>query len=154
MAKRREEVGVRVGSTQVGAGAPIVIQSMTNTDTADVDATCQQVCELAEAGSELVRIPVNRAEAAAGVPEIKRRLEDAGCPAPLIGDFHYNGHLLLAQFPECAAALDKFRINPGNVGLGERRDDNFTTICGIAAELEKPIRIGVNGGSLNQDLVA
>jgi (E)-4-hydroxy-3-methylbut-2-enyl-diphosphate synthase len=126
---------------------------MTNTDTADIDSTYQQCLELAEAGSELVRITVNTAEAAAAVPEIKRRLDDAGCLVPLIGDFHYNGHVLLVQFPECAAALDKFRINPGNVGHGERRDDNFATICGIAVELDTPVRIGVNGGSLNQDLV-
>ncbi len=153
MAKRHRTVGVRVGSIQVGAGAPVVVQSMTNTDTADIDSTYQQVRELAEAGSELVRITVNTAEAAAAVPEIKRRLEDVGCLAPLIGDFHYNGHVLLAQFPECAVALDKFRINPGNVGHGDRRDDNFATICGIAVELDTPVRIGVNGGSLNQDLV-
>ena len=153
MAKRHTTVGVTVGSIQVGAGAPIVVQSMTNTDTADIDSTYQQVLELAEAGSELVRITVNTAAAAAAVPEVKRRLEDAGHLVPLIGDFHYNGHVLLAQFPDCAAALDKFRINPGNVGHGERRDDNFATICRIAAELDTPIRIGVNGGSLNQDLV-
>ena len=153
MAKRHKTVGVTVGSIQVGAGAPIVVQSMTNTDTADIDSTYQQVLELAEAGSELVRITVNTAAAAAAVPEVKRRLEDAGRLVPLIGDFHYNGHVLLAQFPDCAAALDKFRINPGNVGHGERRDDNFATICRIAAELDTPIRIGVNGGSLNQDLV-
>jgi (E)-4-hydroxy-3-methylbut-2-enyl-diphosphate synthase len=126
---------------------------MTNTDTADIDSTYHQALELAEAGSELVRITVNTAAAAAAVPEVKRRLEDAGHLVPLIGDFHYNGHVLLAQFPDCAAALDKFRINPGNVGHGERRDDNFATICRIAAELDTPIRIGVNGGSLNQDLV-
>jgi len=153
LAKRHKTVGVTVGSIQVGAGAPIVVQSMTNTDTADIDSTYQQVLELAEAGSELVRITVNTAAAAAAVPEVKRRLEDAGRLVPLIGDFHYNGHVLLAQFPDCAAALDKFRINPGNVGHGERRDDNFATICRIAAELDTPIRIGVNGGSLNQDLV-
>lgn len=153
MAKRQKQVGVRVGPIQVGAGAPIVVQSMTNTDTADIDSTCRQVRELAEAGSELVRITVNSAAAAAAVPEIKRRLEDAACLVPLIGDFHYNGHVLLTQFPDCAAALDKFRINPGNVGLGDRRDDNFATICRIAVELDTPVRIGVNGGSLNQDLV-
>jgi (E)-4-hydroxy-3-methylbut-2-enyl-diphosphate synthase len=150
---RHRTVGVSVGSIQVGAGAPIVVQSMTNTDTADIDSTFQQCLELAEAGSELVRITVNTAEAAVAVPEIRRRLDDAGCHVPLIGDFHYNGHVLLAQFSECAAALDKFRINPGNVGHGERRDDNFATICRIAAELDTPVRIGVNGGSLNQELV-
>jgi len=150
---RHRTIGVSVGSIQVGAAAPIVVQSMTNTDTADSDSTFQQCLELAEAGSELVRITVNTAQAAAAVPEIKRRLDDAGCPVPLIGDFHYNGHVLLTEFPECAAALDKFRINPGNVGYGERRDDNFATICHLAAELDTPVRIGVNGGSLNQELV-
>ena len=153
MANRNPTVGVRVGSIQVGAGAPIVVQSMTNTDTADIESTSRQCGELAEAGSELVRITVDTSAAAAAVPEIKRRLEDAGRPVPLIGDFHYNGHVLLTKFPECAAALDKFRINPGNVGHGERRDDNFAAICTVAVELDKPVRIGVNGGSLNQDLV-
>jgi len=153
LANRNQTVGVSVGSIQIGAGAPVVVQSMTATDTADIDSTFQQCLELAEAGSELVRITVNTAAAAAAVPEIKQRLEDAGCVTPLIGDFHYNGHVLLTQFPRCAAALDKFRINPGNVGHGERRDDNFATICRIAVELDKPVRIGVNGGSLNQELV-
>lgn len=150
---RHRTLGVRVGSIQVGAAAPIVVQSMTNTDTADIESTFQQCRELAEAGSELVRITVNTLEAAAAVPQIKRRLEDVGCLVPLIGDFHYNGHLLLAQFPDCAAALDKFRINPGNVGHGARRDENFAAICRIAVDLDRPVRIGVNGGSLNQDLV-
>jgi (E)-4-hydroxy-3-methylbut-2-enyl-diphosphate synthase len=126
---------------------------MTNTDTADIESTVQQCRELAEAGSELVRITVNTPEAAAAVAEIKHCLEDAGCCVPLVGDFHYNGHVLLAQFPDCAAALDKFRINPGNVGHGERRDENFAAICRIAVDLDTPVRIGVNGGSLNQDLV-
>src|ERR671935_2088384 len=146
-------VGVRVGSIQVGGGAPIVVQSMTMTDTADAAATAQQCIELAEAGSEMVRVTVNVPEAAAAVPEIKRRMLDAGCQAPLIGDFHYNGHLLLTKFPECARALDKYRINPGNVGTGKRRDEQFATICKVAVDNAKPVRIGVNGGSLNQELV-
>jgi (E)-4-hydroxy-3-methylbut-2-enyl-diphosphate synthase len=142
-----------VGPVQVGGGAPIVIQSMTMTDTADVVATAQQCVELAEAGSELVRVTVNTPEAAAAVPEIKQRMIDAGCHAPLIGDFHYNGHLLLTRFPGAATALDKYRINPGNVGTGKRRDEQFTTICQVARDNGKPVRIGVNGGSLNQELV-
>jgi (E)-4-hydroxy-3-methylbut-2-enyl-diphosphate synthase len=126
---------------------------MTNTDTPDVDSTARQCIELARAGSELVRITVNIPEAAAVVPAIKQRLLDAGVTAPLIGDFHYNGHLLLTRYPGCAAALDKYRINPGNVGTGKRRDEQFTTICQVAADNGKPVRIGVNGGSLNQELV-
>jgi (E)-4-hydroxy-3-methylbut-2-enyl-diphosphate synthase len=145
--------GVRVGNVQVGGGAPVVVQSMTMTDTADAAATARQCVELAEAGSEMVRVTVNVPEAAAAVPEIKQRMLDAGCTAPLIGDFHYNGHLLLTQFPSCASALDKYRINPGNVGTGVRRDERFSTICRVAIEHGKPVRIGVNGGSLNQDLV-
>ena len=146
-------VGVNVGGIQVGGGAPIVVQSMTMTDTADARATAQQCIELAEAGSELVRVTVNLPAAAAAVPEIKQRMLDAGCTAPLIGDFHYNGHLLLAQYPACAAALDKYRINPGNVGTGKRRDEQFATICKVAVDHATPVRIGVNGGSLNQELV-
>jgi (E)-4-hydroxy-3-methylbut-2-enyl-diphosphate synthase len=146
-------VGVKVGGVQVGGGAPIVVQSMTMTDTADVRATAAQCVELAQAGSEMVRVTVNVPDAAAAVPEIKQRMLDAGCAAPLIGDFHYNGHLLLAKFPACAAALDKYRINPGNVGTGRRRDEQFATICRIADDHGKPVRIGVNGGSLNQELV-
>src|SRR4029453_4427195 len=118
-------VGVRVGRVQVGGGAPVAVQSMTMTDTADAEATARQCIELAEAGAELVRVTVHVPEAAAAVPEIKRRMLDAGCPAPLIGDFHYNGHLLLTRYPECARALDKYRINPGNVGTGKRRDEQF-----------------------------
>ena len=137
----------------MGGGAPIVVQSMTMTDTADAASTAQQCVELAEAGSEMVRVTVNLPEAAAAVPEIRRRMRDAGCAAPLIGDFHYNGHLLLTRFPECAAALDKYRINPGNVGTGKRRDEQFSTICAVARDHGKPVRIGVNGGSLNQELV-
>src|SRR6476646_9518891 len=146
-------IGVKVGNVQVGGGAPIVVQSMTMTDTADAKATAVQAIELAEAGSELVRVTVNLPEAAAAVPEIKQRMRDAGCDAPLIGDFHYNGHLLLTRFPDCARALDKYRINPGNVGTGRRRDEQFVTICKVAVENSKPVRIGVNGGSLNQELV-
>src|SRR5205085_8666695 len=149
-------VGVKVGShkvVQVGGGAPIVVQSMTMTDTADARGTAQQCIELAEAGSEMVRVTVNLPEAAAAVPEIKQRMLDAGVTAPLIGDFHYNGHILLTKFPDCAKSLDKYRINPGNVGTGHRCDEQFTTICKVAAEHGKPVRIGVNGGSLNQDLV-
>src|SRR5258707_8450422 len=150
---RRKTHGVNVGHVRVGGGAPIVVQSMTNTDTADVEATFKQTVELAEAGSEIVRWTVNVPEAAAAVPEIKKRLLDAGCNAPIIGDFHYNGHVLLTRFPECAKALDKYRINPGNVGAGRRRDEQFSTICKVARDNGKPVRIGVNGGSLNQELV-
>jgi len=146
-------VGVKVGRVQVGGGAPIVVQSMTMTDTADAASTATQCIELAEAGSELVRVTVNNNDAAAAVPEIKQRMLDAGCTAPLIGDFHYNGHLLLTKFPRCAEALDKYRINPGNVGTGKRRDEQFSTICQVAVTHGKPVRIGVNGGSLNQELV-
>src|SRR5881409_2492133 len=146
-------VGVRVGNVQVGGGAPIVVQSMTMTDTADAAATARQCIELAAAGSDLVRVTVNLPEAAAAVPEIKQRMLDAGCDAPLIGDFHYNGHLLLTKYPQCAQALDKYRINPGNVGTGKRRDEQFATICKVAVDNAKPVRIGVNGGSLNQELV-
>src|SRR5919197_831266 len=146
-------VGVKVGRVQVGGGAPIVVQSMTMTDTADARATAQQCIELAEAGSEMVRVTVNVPEAAAAVPEIKQRMVDAGCEAPLIGDFHYNGHLLLTRYPACARALDKYRINPGNVGTGRRRDEQFATICRVAVDNGRPVRIGVNGGSLNQELV-
>src|SRR5271163_682029 len=150
---RRKTHGVRVGHVMVGGGAPIVVQSMTNTDTADVATTFKQTVELAEAGSEIVRWTVNVPESAAAVPEIKKRLLDAGCNVPIIGDFHYNGHVLLKKYPECAAALDKYRINPGNVGAGQRRDEQFSTICKVAVDHGKPVRIGVNGGSLNQELV-
>lgn len=146
-------VEVRVGNVLIGNGAPIAVQSMTLTDTANANDTATQCIELVNAGSELVRVTVNSPEAAKAVPEIKQRLLDAGCTAPLIGDFHYNGHLLLTQFPECAAALDKYRVNPGNVGTGRRRDAQFVTICAVAKDQGKPIRIGVNGGSLNQELV-
>ncbi len=151
--KRHTTVGVRVGPVQVGGGAPVVVQSMSNTDTVDAPGTARQCIELAKAGSEMVRITVNIPEAAAAVPEIKKRMLDAGVEAPLIGDFHYNGHVLLTKYPECARALDKYRINPGNVGKGVRRDEQFATICHIARDNAKPVRIGVNGGSLNQELV-
>ncbi len=151
--KRHTTVGVKVGPVQVGGGAPVVVQSMSNTDTVDVLGTARQCIELAKAGSEMVRITVNIPEAAAAVLEIKRRMLDAGVQAPLIGDFHYNGHVLLTKYPDCARALDKYRINPGNVGKGARRDEQFATICHIARDNAKPVRIGVNGGSLNQELV-
>src|SRR5579872_5276909 len=153
ISKRHKTYGVKVGKVQVGGGAPIVVQSMTNTDTADPASTAQQCVELAQAGSEMVRITVNIPEAAAAVPEIKKRLHDAGCDVPIIGDFHYNGHVLLTKYPECARVLDKYRINPGNVGHGQRRDEQFSTICKVARDNSKPVRIGVNGGSLNQELV-
>ena len=153
MANRRDSVGVKIGSVQVGGGAPVVVQSMTSTDTADAAGTAKQCLELAQAGSELVRVTVNVPEAAAAVPEIRKRLDDAGCGVPLIGDFHYNGHLLLAQHPDCARVLDKYRINPGNVGHGAKRDEQFATICKLARDNGKAVRIGVNGGSLNQELV-
>jgi (E)-4-hydroxy-3-methylbut-2-enyl-diphosphate synthase len=151
--KFHRTVGVKVGAVQVGGGAPVVVQSMTMTDTADAAATARQSIELAEAGSEMVRVTVNVPEAAEAVPEIKQRMLDAGVTAPLIGDFHYNGHLLLTRYPTCAEALDKYRINPGNVGTGRRRDEQFATICKVARDNGKPVRIGVNGGSLNQELV-
>jgi len=151
--KLHRTVGVKVGHVQVGGGAPVVVQSMTMTDTADARATAEQCIELAGAGSELVRVTVNLPDAAAAVPEIKQRMLDAGCAAPLIGDFHYNGHILLTKHPGCARALDKYRINPGNVGTGRRRDEQFATICKVAVDNGKPVRIGVNAGSLNQDLV-
>src|ERR1043165_7691187 len=153
LVKLHRTVGVKVGRCQVGGGAPVVVQSMTMTDTADAAATARQCIELAEAGSEMVRVTVNLPEAAMAVPEIKQRMLDAGCEAPLIGDFHYNGHLLLTRYPDCARALDKYRINPGNVGTGRRRDEQFATICSVTVDHNKPVRIGVNGGSLNQELV-
>ena len=151
--KLRRTATVRVGNVTVGGGSPIVVQSMTMTDTADAKATATQCVQLAEAGSDMVRITVNQDEAAKAVPEIKKRMRDSGCNIPLIGDFHYNGHLLLTRYPETAQALDKYRINPGNVGAGNRRDEQFQTICNIAQTHGTPVRIGVNGGSLNQDLV-
>jgi len=153
-AVRRETPAVRVGHVPIGSAHPIVVQSMTNTDTADARATAQQVAELARAGSELVRITVNTLEAARAVPEIQRRLDMMSCDVPLIGDFHYNGHQLLQQAPDCAAILAKYRINPGNVGFGRKRDEQFATIIGLAREYDKPVRIGVNWGSLDAALLA
>jgi (E)-4-hydroxy-3-methylbut-2-enyl-diphosphate synthase len=153
VALRRETRQVRIAGTAVGGGAPVVVQSMTNTDTADVQATARQVRELAEAGSEFVRVTVNTSEAAAAVPEIRNVLEREGCPVPLIGDFHFNGHKLLTQYPECAQVLDKYRINPGNVGRGSKRDDQFATMIETACRYGKPVRIGVNWGSLDPDLL-
>ncbi|HEY7903504.1 MAG TPA: flavodoxin-dependent (E)-4-hydroxy-3-methylbut-2-enyl-diphosphate synthase [Casimicrobiaceae bacterium] len=143
-----------VGGVQIGGGAPIVVQSMTNTDTANVAATVAQVKALADAGSELVRIAVNTAEAAAAVPTIRSKLDALNCRVPLIGDFHFNGHKLLSNFPECAQALAKYRINPGNVGKGSRHDPQFAVMIERAIDYGKPVRIGVNWGSLDQDLLA
>jgi len=150
---RRKTYAVQVGHVRVGGGAPIVVQSMTNTDTADVAGTFQQTVELAEAGSEIVRWTVNVPEAAAAVPEIKKRLLDAGCNAPIIGDFHYNGHVLLTKYPECARDLAKYRINPGNASIGRTGDSNFRTMIEVAVKYQKPVRIGVNWGSLDQVLL-
>ena len=149
---RRHTLTTLVGSVPVGSAHPIVVQSMTNTDTADPKGTAEQVAALARAGSQLVRITVNNEDAAAAVPEIRTRLAGLGVDVPLVGDFHYNGHLLLTRFPDCARALDKYRINPGNVG-SKRRDENFRTIVQVAVDNGKPVRIGVNWGSLDQDLL-
>ena len=150
---RRPSVTCLVGDVPVGGRHPIVVQSMTNTETADAAATAAQVRDLAAAGSELVRITVNTREAAAAVPEIRTRLDDLGVRAPIVGDFHYNGHTLLTEFPACAAALDKYRINPGNVGVGEKHDDNFRRMIEVAVAHAKPVRIGVNWGSLDRALL-
>ena len=152
-AARRSTVAVRIGSVTVGGGAPVAVQSMTNTDTADVEATARQVRELAEAGSEIVRITVNNGEAAAAVPHIRDRLRASGCDVPLVGDFHFNGHKLLAAHAAAASALDKYRINPGNVGRGSKRDPQFAAMVETACRNRKPVRIGVNWGSLDQDLL-
>ena len=151
---RRDTPTVVVGGVSIGGGHPVVVQSMTNTDTADVKGTAQQVAELWRAGSELVRITVNTLEAAQAVPEIRRRLDRMACSVPLVGDFHYNGHTLLQQVPECAEVLAKYRINPGNVGFGRKRDEQFATIIELAVRYGKPVRIGVNWGSLDQELLA
>lgn len=150
---RRRSIPVNVGGIWVGGNNPIAVQSMTNTDTADIGATVKQVEALALAGSELVRVTVNTHEAARAVPEIVARLRDRHITAPIIGDFHYNGHILLRAYPDCARALDKYRINPGNVGMGRQHDDNFRAIIEIANDHAKPVRIGVNWGSLDQSLV-
>jgi (E)-4-hydroxy-3-methylbut-2-enyl-diphosphate synthase len=151
--KRRKTVSVAIGGVRVGGDLPVVVQSMTNTDTADVGATVRQISELARAGSELVRVTVNNEAAAEAVPQIVGKLQAAGVAVPVIGDFHYNGHLLLKKFPACARALAKYRINPGNVSIGRKDDDNFRTMIEIAVENQKPVRIGVNWGSLDQQLL-
>ncbi len=151
---RHQTVPVQVGSVTIGGGAPVVVQSMTDTDTANVEATIQQVYDLHEAGSELVRITVNNEAAAQAVPLIRKGLAARGCHVPLIGDFHYNGHRLLNDYPECAEVLDKYRINPGNVGYGQKRDLQFASMIAVAVKHNKPVRIGVNWGSLDQDLLA
>jgi (E)-4-hydroxy-3-methylbut-2-enyl-diphosphate synthase len=153
-ATRRKSIATMVGDKQIGGGAPILVQSMTNTPTEDVLATANQVAELAEAGSEIVRITVNTKEAAKAVPKIVEELARRLIKVPLVGDFHYNGHLLLHEYPDCAQALAKYRINPGNVGRGERHDDNFQRMIDAALKWQKPVRIGVNWGSLDQDLLA
>jgi (E)-4-hydroxy-3-methylbut-2-enyl-diphosphate synthase len=155
MAERHKTHAVKVGPVTVGGDAPIVIQSMTNTDTADIIKTARQCIDLAAAGSEMVRVTVNVPEAAAAVPEIKGRMRDAGCYAPLIGDFHYNGHVLLTKYPECAKKLDKYRINPGNVGAGKRRDEQFSTICNIARDNGKPVQENTdrNLGKTSEEII-
>ena len=152
MFQRKKTIEVMVGNIGVGGSNPVRVQSMTNTDTADVDLTIKQIKELIEAGSELVRFTVQNDEMAQAVPEIKKRLLDEGIDTPMIGDFHFNGHALLTQYPKCAEALDKLRINPGNVGRGEKHDPNFETFIKVAVDYDKPVRIGVNWGSLDQDL--
>ncbi len=154
ISNRRSSVGVKVGSVQIGGGAPVVVQSMTNTDTVNEISTTEQVAQLARAGSELVRITVNSVEAAKAVPGIRARLDDLGCHVPLVGDFHFNGHKLLTSYPDCAKSLAKFRINPGNVGKGKKRDEQFSTLIETACKYDKPVRIGVNWGSLDQEMLA
>ena len=150
---RRNAVNVNVGGVRIGSSAPVVVQSMTNTDTADVESTVQQVAALARAGSELVRITVNNDDAAKAVPYIVEGLQKKGWTTPIVGDFHYNGHLLLRKYPDCAKALSKYRINPGNVSIGQKHDDNFRTMVECAVDNQKPVRIGVNWGSLDQALL-
>ncbi|MGL4611247.1 MAG: flavodoxin-dependent (E)-4-hydroxy-3-methylbut-2-enyl-diphosphate synthase [Trueperaceae bacterium] len=150
---RRKTVTSWIGNVPVGSDHPVMVQSMTNTDTADAKGTAEQTAQLAKAGSEVVRITVNNKEAAKAVPEIKQRIAAMGYPVPLVGDFHFNGHILLREFPEAAAALDKYRINPGNVGAGKQHDKNFLTMIDVAKEYNKPVRIGVNWGSLDQQLL-
>src|SRR5690606_4142390 len=151
--QRRSSIQVKVGNVLVGGGAPIVVQSMTNTDTADIKETVDQILQLHDAGSEIVRITVNNKEAAAAVPYIVEQVNKRGAEVPIVGDFHYNGHVLLTQYPDCAAALAKYRINPGNTGT-KARDENFCTIVEQAVRYDKPVRIGVNWGSLDQQLLA
>ncbi len=154
MSPRRQTVTANVGGVLIGSAHPIVVQSMTNTDTANAEATAIQVAQLARAGSELVRVTVNTREAAAAVPELIARLEEVGLNVPIVGDFHYNGHILLREFPETARLLAKYRINPGNVGAGQHHDANFATMIEVAREFDKPVRIGVNWGSLDQQVLA
>src|ERR1700738_3687036 len=151
--QRRQSVTVKVGNVRVGSSAPVVVQSMTNTDTADVQGTIQQVAALATAGSELVRVTVNNDAAAVAVPAIVEGLAKLGIDVPIVGDFHYNGHLLLKKYPECARALAKYRINPGNVNIGKKHDDNFRTMIEAAIYYDRPVRIGVNWGSLDSILL-
>jgi (E)-4-hydroxy-3-methylbut-2-enyl-diphosphate synthase len=153
VAARRQSVGVTIGQVKVGGGAPVVVQSMTNTDTSDVDGTARQVAELAKAGSELVRITVDREASAEAVPAIRDQLDRMGVNVPLVGDFHYNGHTLLSQYPACAEALGKYRINPGNVGFKAKKDRNYAQMIETAIRFNKPVRIGVNWGSLDQELL-
>src|SRR3979411_998229 len=151
--KRRKTVTATIGQVRVGSDVPVVVQSMTNTDTADVPSTVQQVAALARAGSELVRVTVNNDEAAAAVPRIVEQLDKQGVRVPIIGDFHYNGHVLLTKYPECARDLAKYRINPGNASIGRTGDSNFRTMIEVAVKYQKPVRIGVNWGSLDQTLL-
>ncbi|HEV8492390.1 MAG TPA: flavodoxin-dependent (E)-4-hydroxy-3-methylbut-2-enyl-diphosphate synthase, partial [Candidatus Angelobacter sp.] len=151
--QRRKSVTAKIGNVRVGSDAPVVVQSMTNTDTADVQSTVQQVAQLARAGSELVRVTVNNDAAAQAVPAIVEELEKQNIHVPIIGDFHYNGHLLLTKYPGCAQALAKYRINPGNVSVGRKNDDNFRAMIEVAVKNDKPVRIGVNWGSLDQQLL-
>ncbi|MFT2719282.1 flavodoxin-dependent (E)-4-hydroxy-3-methylbut-2-enyl-diphosphate synthase [Deinococcus sp. A31D244] len=151
---RRQTVSVNVGGVMVGSAHPVVVQSMTNTDTANAEATAIQIAQLARAGSEIVRVTVNTREAAAAIPDIVARLQEVGIEVPIVGDFHYNGHILLREFPETARLLAKYRINPGNVGAGQHHDANFATMIEVAKEFDKPVRIGVNWGSLDQQVLA
>ncbi|WP_343760676.1 flavodoxin-dependent (E)-4-hydroxy-3-methylbut-2-enyl-diphosphate synthase [Deinococcus depolymerans] len=152
--KRRQTVSVNVGGVMVGSAHPVVVQSMTNTDTANAEATAIQIAQLVRAGSEIVRVTVNTREAAAAIPDIVARLKEVGIEVPIVGDFHYNGHILLREFPETARLLAKYRINPGNVGAGQHHDANFATMIEVAREFDKPVRIGVNWGSLDQQVLA
>src|ERR1700750_2880635 len=151
--QRRKSVTVPIGEVRVGSSAPVVVQSMTNTDTADIPGTVQQVAALARAGSELVRVTVNNDDAAKAVPHVVEQLDKQGIRVPIIGDFHYNGHVLLTKYPECARDLAKYRINPGNASIGRTGDSNFRTMIEVAVKYQKPVRIGVNWGSLDQVLL-
>ena len=152
--KRRNTIPVKVGNISIGGSNPIIVQSMTNTDTADVNATCKQIQDLANAGSEIVRVTVDREDSAKSLPYIKEKLLKVGCEIPIVGDFHYIGHALLKKFPESAKILDKYRINPGNVGFKEKKDIQFSSMIDVAIKNNKPVRIGVNWGSLDQDLLS